>query len=242
MDSISRHDGWRKREILLDNSEQPLRGWRNRHWSLALVRLCCPIDSAPPGFGGLGKGKRARQYTSRDGRPYLVSRVLPNRPPNPLHRFRQPRKHHFSVKPQHPIPKPGQVTLPASIRNTAPSVITAINFNDKVDAGCKKIHDVTVTNKHLAPKRNAELTARYLGPKRGFRRCELVAHFVGALGEEDLAVELLPRLIAHDVLPLPSKSAGLRGTWRKLRDRREPLLTLIAGGWRGGCAALAETG
>ena len=61
-------------------------------------------------------------------------------------------------------------------------------------------------------------------------------------GEEDLAVDLLTRLIAHDVLPVPSKSAGLRGTWRKLRDRREPLLTLIAGGWRGGCAALAETG
>jgi hypothetical protein len=65
---------------------------------------------------------------------------------------------------------------------------------------------------------------------------------VGALGEEDLAVELLTRLIAHDVLPVPSKSAGLRGTWRKVRDRREPLLTAVARDWRGGCAALAETG
>src|SRR5664280_936911 len=53
---------------------------------------------------------------------------------------------------------------------------------------------------------------------------------------------LLTRLIAHDVLPVPSKSAGLRGTWRKIRDRREPLLTSIVGGWRGGCADLAETG
>ena len=61
---------------------------------------------------------------------------------------------------------------------------------------------------------------------------------MGALGEKDLAFELLTRLIAHDVLPVPSKSAGLRGTWRKLRDRREPSLTSIAGGWRGGCADL----
>ena len=42
--------------------------------------------------------------------------------------------------------------------------------------------------------------------------------------------------------PVPSKSAGLRGTWRKVRDRREPLLTAVARDWRGGCAALAETG
>ena len=166
---------------------------------------------------------------------------MPQCPPNPLRRLRQPPKHHVSVKPQHPIPKPGQVAVAARISDTAPSVISAVNFNDKQNAGCKKVHDVTVANEHRAPKRYAQLIARYCGPKRGFRPCELVAHFVGALGEEDLAVELLPRLIAHDVLPLPSKSAGLRGTWRKLRDRREPLLTLIAG-WRGGCAALAGTG
>ena len=65
---------------------------------------------------------------------------------------------------------------------------------------------------------------------------------MGALGEEDLAIELSTRLIAHDVLPMPSKAAGLRGTWRKVRDRREQLLTSGAGGWRGGCAARAETG
>ena len=35
---------------------------------------------------------------------------------------------------------------------------------------------------------------------------------MGALAEEDLAIELLTRLIAHDVLPVPSKSPGLRGT------------------------------
>ncbi len=65
---------------------------------------------------------------------------------------------------------------------------------------------------------------------------------MGALGKEDLAIELLTGLIVHGVLSAPSKSAGLRGTWSKLRDRREPSLTSIAGGWRGGCAALAEAG
>jgi hypothetical protein len=121
-------------------------------------------------------------------------------------------------------------------------VIRAINFNRKFDARCEKVHDVPVANEHLTAKRNAELIARYFGPKRGFRRCELAAHFVGALGEEDLAFELLTRLIVHDVFLVPSKSAWLRGTWRKLRDRREPLLKSIAGGWRGGCADRAETG
>ena len=161
-------------------------------------------------------------------------------PPEPLHRLRQPRKHQVSVKPQYPIPKPLKKALPASISNTAPSVITAIHFNDKPNARCQKVHDVPVANEHLTAKRNAQLIARYLGPKRGFRRSKLPAHFVGALGEEDLAFELLTRLIAHDVLPVPSKPAGLRGTWRKVRDRREPPLTSIVGGWRRGCAALSR--
>jgi hypothetical protein len=132
--------------------------------------------------------------------------------------------------------------LPPNISNNTPGVISAINFNDKFDARGQKIHDVAVANEHLPAKLKPKLVTRYLGPKRGFRRCELVPHFVGALGEEDLTIELLTRLIAHDVLPVPSKSAGLRGTWRKLRDRRELLFTSVAGGWRGGCAALAETG
>ena len=46
---------------------------------------------------------------------------------------------------------------------------------------------------------------------------------MGPLAEEDLAIELLSRLTAHDVLPLPGKSAGLRDTWRKLREMRESL-------------------
>jgi hypothetical protein len=121
-------------------------------------------------------------------------------------------------------------------------VIKAINFNDKPNGSCQKIHDVPVANEHLAAERNGQLIARDFAPKRGFRRCELVPHFVGALGEEDLTIELLTRLIAHDVLPVPGKSAGLRGTWRKVRDRREPLLTAVVGAWRRGCAALAETG
>ncbi len=64
----------------------------------------------------------------------LVLHVLTNQHTNTRHGHRQPRKHQVSVKPQHPIPKLLQVALPASISSTAPSVITAINFNDKFDA------------------------------------------------------------------------------------------------------------
>ena len=70
-------------------------------------------------------------------------------------------------------------------------------FSVKPDARCKKVHNVPVANEHLLAECNSKLIARYSDPKRGPRRCERAPHFMGALGEEDLAVELLTRLIVH---------------------------------------------
>jgi hypothetical protein len=93
-----------------------------------------------------------------------------NRPPHRVARLRQPRKHEVSLKPQNPMPKPGQVAFSPRISNPAPSVTAAVNFNYQFDAGCKKVRDIPTANDHLAAKRHAQLIARYLGPKRGFRR------------------------------------------------------------------------
>jgi hypothetical protein len=127
------------------------------------------------------------------------------------HKHAQDALHSLSgLEPPHhiSIPKPLKKALPASISDTTPSVIRAINFNDELVAGCQKVHDVPVTNEHLPPERHAQLIVRNLRPQRGFRRCELVAHFMGALGEEDLAVELLTRLIA----PPSRRPADLLGS------------------------------
>ena len=64
-------------------------------------------------------------------------------------------KHSFDA--DDAIAGPGKLAIPARVGALAPRVIAAINFNDQPNGWREEVHD-EAKQRHLAPKRNAELT------------------------------------------------------------------------------------
>ena len=86
----------------------------------------------------------------------------PERISNAPHSFRQIRAHQLIGEPKHPIPKPRERPIAASIRSLALSVIPTIDFNDEAGSRRQKIHNEPSAQRHLPLETYSEL----LGKKR----------------------------------------------------------------------------
>ena len=80
------------------------------------------------------------------------------------HGVRKIAAHQLRRNPQHAIPEPTQVAVPARIRRAVKFIRPIIHFNYQFCGGRKKICDVTV-NRNLTTKSNAELLTSNSVPK-----------------------------------------------------------------------------
>jgi hypothetical protein len=108
------------------------------------------------------------KFRRRGARRQTGCSRLAERAPHRQHGGREIACDEFGLKPNDAIARAGKLAVPARVRALAPGVITAINFNDQPNDWRKEINDES-EQRHLAPKRNAELTGTKRAPKASFR-------------------------------------------------------------------------
>ena len=93
--------------------------------------------------------------------------------------------HQLRIDRQHPIPQPLQPLIPPRIRHPPLAVIPAIDLNHEPHLLRHEVRDVAPGDRHLTPKRNAELPRPKLAPQPLFRRrCPAPAQLVGPSSQD----------------------------------------------------------
>jgi hypothetical protein len=81
-------------------------------------------------------------------------------------------EHELGADAHHAITQTAKLAVTARVSAPLAAVIAAVNFNDEPDGGSDEVSDEATTERHLAAKRDAELTRLERGPKPRFGRRE----------------------------------------------------------------------
>ena len=96
--------------------------------------------------------------------------------------------HQRRRNPQHTIPEPSEVTVPARIRSTLQFMRPIIHFNYELGAGRDEVNDVP-SDRKLTTECNTQLLAGNPGPKNALIFAEVAPETARTLRQQRLKLE-----------------------------------------------------